>query len=106
MSEKLKEYLKKKSNLLNAAKLIELGLKNRKLTIDGISWEQFKDGKEKLLLSFVGVTEKMVIGMENATTLKDTFGDNEEAWKGKEIVLMTIKDQFQGQTYDKIVIAV
>jgi hypothetical protein len=51
MSEKLNEYLKKKSNLLNAAKLVELGLKNRKLTIDGVAWEQFKDGKEKLSAS-------------------------------------------------------
>lgn len=106
MSEKLNEYLKKKSNLLNAAKLVELGLKNRKLTIEGVAWEQFKDGKEKLLLSFAGVKEKMVIGKENATTLLDTYGGDEEAWKGKEVTLMIMKDNFQGQPYDKIVIIV
>jgi hypothetical protein len=48
----------------------------------------------------------MVIGKENATTLLDTYGGNEEEWKGKEVTLMIMKDNFQGQPYDKIVIVV
>lgn len=107
MSDKLKDYLDRKSDYLNASKLIELGLKNRKLTIEKVEWLKFKaEEKEKLLLSFAGVKEKMVVSRENANMLQEAFGSDEESWKGKDIVLVITKGDFKGQSYDKITIAV
>jgi hypothetical protein len=69
--------------------------------IDAVEMKQFDDGN-KLLLKFQGKQKGLVANKTNAGRIAKLYGDDTDAWIGKEIVLYTDQVDFQGSSVDAI----
>jgi hypothetical protein len=56
-----------------------------------------KDIKPKMVIEFKGVEKTLVVNKTNRDILIAAFGDETDAWVGKNVVLHIVMTQFQGQ---------
>ena len=87
--------------LLNSTKCRESGYFGRLLTITAVDAREIR-GKTKLVISFEQIPEALVLNRTNALIMASAFGDNTDAWIGKQITLVPTKRMFQGQLLDAI----
>ncbi|MGR3219114.1 MAG: hypothetical protein ACUZ8H_04755 [Candidatus Anammoxibacter sp.] len=70
--------------------------KTIELTIDEVTIEEI-EGTPKIVLSFQGKEKKLILNKTNADVLADTYGDDEDTWEGKELVLYPSKVNYNGK---------
>ena len=94
----VKELYPSNSNFLKAK---DLNGQQIKSTIAGVELAQFDDGP-KLVLSFQGTDKKFTLNKTNAEKIAGQYGDNEEKWVGRSIVLYPDTTKYNGQMVDCI----
>lgn len=82
-------------NFLKAETVKEKKLVGKKLTIAGVEKITLQE-KDKLVLSFKDIEDKLVLNSTNANILSEAFGDESDDWTGKTIELTLVKVRFQG----------
>ncbi len=85
------------SKFLKAA---DLGGQDRTVKIRACVEEELGQGSEKEtkpVLYFDGGKKGLVLNKTNATAIAEDYGDDTEAWTGREIVLFIQKVTFQGK---------
>ncbi len=95
----INEIYKSNSNWIKAE-----DLKGRavKVTIDKIELEEVGTSGYKAVIHFVGKEKALVLNVTNAKCLASVFGDDEQAWKGQEIVMYPTTTEYGGKTVDCI----
>lgn len=72
------------------------------LTMTVVAWESMKDkdgnSEDKPVLYFKEVEKGMVLNITNAKTISNLYGDEVEAWNGKQIVLHAMDVTAFGET--------
>ncbi len=68
-----------------------------KVKIDKIGIEKFDTGN-KFVLSFVGKEKQLVLNKTNAKVIANSYGDDEGAWQGQEIIMYPTVTEYQGST--------
>lgn len=86
------------SNYLKAA---DLQGKSVKVSIDRVELEDI-GGDYKPVLYFTGKDKGMVLNKTNSNNIATAYGDETDAWSGKEIVLFEAMVDFQGRTVPAI----
>ena len=77
----------------------DLGGKEVTVTIASCEFEsigQGHDKEQKLILSFVGKSKRMVLNKTNARTVAKLYGDETDMWPGKRIAIAAKEVEFQG----------
>ena len=92
----VQELYPSSSNNLKAADLKGHAVK---VVIEGSEVTKFDNGN-KLVLKFQGKEKGLVLNKTNAMILSSHFGDNEQAWNGKEIIVYPDKTTFGGDIVD------
>jgi hypothetical protein len=81
--------------------------KEVRVVIDRGEIEEMQDGEHKPVIYFQNKEKGVVCNRTNADTLSETYGDNTDAWAGRQAILFTTKTQNpQGRTVDGIRIRV
>ena len=80
----------------------DLGTNMYTLTVKGVEPKTFDDGTTKLVLSFAQTNKIMPLNVTNARSIADIYGVNYEAWINQQLVLFTMKVQFQDKLVDAI----
>lgn len=57
-------------------------------------------GDRRLIMYFAGKTRGMVLNKTNARTIADAYGDDTDQWVGADIILFSMKVDFQGRMVD------
>ena len=81
-------------------KAADLNGQDRTVTIRACIQEELGQGAEmetKPVLYFEGGQKGLALNKTNATAIADDYGDDTEAWAGREIVLFIQKVTFQGK---------
>jgi hypothetical protein len=60
------------------------------------------NGEEKPVLHFVGEQRGLVLNKTNSNTMSCAYGDDTEAWRGREITLFPTRVDFKGRPTDTI----
>ena len=94
-------YTSGNKTLLNSAKCRDNGYFGRMLTITDVEAREIR-GKTKLVVCFEQIPEALALNRTNALILANAFGDDTNAWIGKQITLVPTKRMFQGQLLDAI----
>jgi len=92
----IQEMYPSKSSHLKAA---DLNGKQVKAVIEGNEIAEFNEGN-KLVLKFKGKEKGLVLNKTNASILASYFGDDENTWNGKEIVIYPDKTTFGSDIVD------
>ncbi len=82
-------------------KTADLGGQDRTAKIRACVEEELGQGSEKEtkpVLYFDGGKKGLVLNKTNATAIAEDYGDDTEAWVGREIALFIQKVSFQGKT--------
>ncbi len=58
--------------------------------------------KTQIILTFVGKEKRLGLNVTNARTIADAFGSETDNWIGGEIILFSMKVDFQGKMVDGI----
>lgn len=82
-------------------KWTDLKGKNVRLTIKGVSIEEFDDGR-KPALAFEGTDKLMTLNKTNALVIADMYGPETTKWPGNQIVVAHEKVLFAGKMTDTI----
>lgn len=100
---KVSDVYKTASELLNVAKVEELGLWLTSLRIEKVDVQQLKD-RQKIVITLRNGTNyyKLPLNRTNATILAESIGEDTDSWIGKEIILQKVKRAFQGRLVDAI----
>ena len=80
-------------------KAVDLGGQDRTVKIRACVQEEMGQGSEKEnkpVLYFDGGQKGLVLNKTNATAIAEDYGDDTEAWTGREVVLFVQKVTFQG----------
>lgn len=88
-------------NFLNAVKVKELDLEGQELTITAAEVKEIGD-RDKIVLSFEGNDNTLVVNSTNANIMGEAFGDNYTKWPGKAIKLTLTKVRYQGALVDSV----
>jgi len=91
-------------NLLNCQRAEELELWGKPLTIKSVEVRDIK-GKQKAIVEFEEIEERLALNKTNAAILAEAFGDDTAAPIGKKVTLTKTKVQFSGRLVDSIVIS-
>ncbi len=75
--------------------------KKIKVTMEHVAEEDL-GGETKPILYFVGKEKGLVMNVTNANRISSVFGDETDAWAGKEIFLYKEKVAMKGQLVDGI----
>lgn len=78
-------------------KASDLGANTIKVKISYIRPVTFGDST-KLVLDFEGKDKALVLNKTNANIIKDVYGDDEQQWAGKEIMVYAGPVTFKGQS--------
>lgn len=78
-------------------KSADLQNKRVKATIAQVTIEEMGDGSTKPCLHFKGKEKMLALNVTNATALKDAWGSETDAWKGREVELYAVTTVFKGQ---------
>ena len=87
------------SKFLTAA---DLKGKEHKLTIDKLEATEFKDGTVKPAMYFRGREKGMILNKTNTMKLAAQYGDDMDAWVGREVIVYPDTVDFQGKPVDAI----
>jgi hypothetical protein len=87
--------------LLNAKRCSEQGHYFKPLTIESVNTRDIK-GRQKIVAAFKEIPDVLVLNKTNALILAEAFGDDTDAWVGKQITLVPTKRTFQGTLVDAI----
>ena len=71
-------------------------------TIKSVTVEEVAEGEEKPILNFLGDTKPMVLNRTNSASVAELYGEDTDAWTGKQVVLFSTKVQFQSKLVDAI----
>ena len=83
----------------------DLGGKERAVKISGCFNEELGQGndkKTKPVLYFEGRKKGLVCNKTNAVVIAESYGDDTEAWVGRDIVIFALPVDFQGKTVEGI----
>ncbi len=69
----------------------------RILAIRDVTQDTMRDGEVKLVMSFVGESQSLVLNKTNAFVCIDHFGDETASWKAKLVELYSTKTDFGGR---------
>ncbi|MEO0132980.1 MAG: hypothetical protein ABIK73_08645 [candidate division WOR-3 bacterium] len=96
-------YKTASQQLLNVARVEELGLWLTSLKIANVQVQQLRD-RQKIVLELTNGKESynLPLNRTNAIILAESFGEDTDAWIGKEIILQKVKRAFQGRLVDAI----
>lgn len=94
VSEVYKPATEEFAPLLNTAKVDELKLWGKSLTIKDVALRTLKDA-DKIVVAFDSIDEVLVLNKTNAATLAATFGDDTDKWIGKKIQLAKVVRLYQ-----------
>jgi len=88
-------------------KAADLGGKPLAVTIKSATVEALNNPngggqQDKLLLSFVNQTKKLVCNVTNFNSIADMHGDETDGWLGKRIELYPTKASMGGKTFDAV----
>jgi arabinogalactan endo-1,4-beta-galactosidase len=72
-----------------------------KVVMSHVEMREFDEGNKPVLF-FQGKEKGVVLNKTNAHTISDAFGDDTEAWHGKEIVLFEAMVDMKGRTVPAI----
>ena len=87
----------------NLLKAEDLRFQEVTVTIGDVTIEKFPgDEKPKIKATFVGKDKAFVFNKTNATRIAEAFGDDTDAWRGKQIVLYPDRTMYQGSMVDCI----
>jgi hypothetical protein len=75
--------------------------KEPSVVIASVEVKKFDDG-DKLLISFQGKKKALVANKTNSRRIAMMYGDETDAWVGKEVVLYTDMVDFQGKTVEAL----
>ena len=91
------------ANFLNAKTVRSGGLIGRKLTIKDIEKDVIgQSQKEKLVISFDEIEQRLALNTTNARILAEAWGEEYKRWIGKQLMLQVTKRTFQGDIVDAI----
>jgi hypothetical protein len=68
-----------------------------RVTVDGVSQEDFPEQGRKLILSFLEIDQKMVLNKTQVSTMIDLFGVDTGLWRGQRLHLIQVTSSFQGK---------
>jgi hypothetical protein len=71
------------------------------VVIEKVELKEFDDGN-KFLITFAGKKKGLVANKTNASRIAMLYGDDTDAWLGKEIILYTDIVDFQGKPTEAI----
>lgn len=96
-------YKTASQQLLNVARVEELGLWLTSLKIANVQVQQLRD-RQKIVLELTNGKESynLPLNRTNAIILAEAFGEDTDNWIGKEIILQKVKRAFQGRLVDAI----
>lgn len=81
----------------------DLGNREHKLTIERTDIAEFKEGAErKPAIYFVGRKKGMALNKTNAKKLASQWGNEMNAWIGKEVIVYPDTTEFNGNTVECI----
>jgi hypothetical protein len=69
--------------------------------IDRVTTEVFEDG-EKPIVWFRDRTKGLTLNKTNAATIAEAYGDETDAWRGREVLLYPARVDFKGKVVDAI----
>jgi len=72
-----------------------------KVTINCVEMETIGEDSRPVLY-FKGKEKGLVLNKTNSNTIADMFGDDTDAWEGKEIALYATRVDFKGERVDAI----
>lgn len=100
---KVGDIYKTSSQLLNVARVEELGLWLTSLKIANVQVQQLRD-RQKIVLELTDGKESynLPLNRTNAIILAESYGEDTDTWIGKEIILQKVKRAFQGRLVDAI----
>ncbi len=75
----------------------DLGNQRITLTVMALVMEDIGDKEFKPVLRFIGKDKGMVLNKTNATILASTWGDETDAWQGRQLELFAQPVMFQGR---------
>lgn len=78
-------------------KVTDLNGKEPVVTISHVASEEVGQGEFKPVVYFQGAKKGLVLNKSNANTLVDLYGDESDAWQGKQCALFSIWTEFQGK---------
>ena len=74
-----------------------------RVTIAGVSVQAIGEAnEEKLVVDFVGAKKSLILNKTNASACSGAFGDETDAWVGREVELFTMPVAYGGKTFDGI----
>lgn len=81
----------------------DLAGRTHQIRIEAVAVEEVGDEREeKLVVIFVGAKKSLVLNKTNASTLVSAFGDDTDAWVGRQVELFTVPVNFNGKTFDGV----
>ena len=95
------------SSFLNAEIVKQQRLQNRPLRIVNVSVQDVgrdENKKPKLVMSFEGITQQLVMNKSNAQIFAEAHGKDYTQWTGKTLTLVITKRNFQNQMVDSILV--
>lgn len=84
-------------------KAADLSLGTMKLTIASARQDNL-GGKQKIILAFSDDDRELVVNATNGAILAKLYGDDTDAWIGKQITLAKTQVKFKGQLVDGITV--
>ena len=75
----------------------DLGNQRIALTVMAITMEDIGDKEFKLVMRFMGKDKGMVLNKTNATICSSVWGDETDAWQGKQLEVYAQPVMFQGR---------
>ena len=91
-------------NYLNAAMVRKDKIVGMTLTIKDIRIDTFRGDLNKLVLKFDEMDKELVLNKTNAQLISESFGDDYDTWKARQIMLQVIKVPFGGTRVDAITV--
>lgn len=82
-------------------KAADLQGRDVRVTMANVEREKFGDDN-KLVVYFKGKDRGLVLNKTNAGTISDAFGDDTDDWFGNDIILFSVRTDFQGKVVDAI----
>ena len=85
---------------------VDLQGKQAKVSIARVITELLDETTSKPVVYFKDRQKGLILNKTNATTIAGAFGDDTDDWVGRDIVLFTVKTQFQGKLVDAVRVSI
>jgi hypothetical protein len=71
-------------------------------TIKSVTMEEIVQGESKAVMHFMGHTKPLVLNKSKSNAIAAVYGDDTDAWTGKQIKLIRTQVLYQGKMVDSI----